>query len=181
MGLFVDVTNNLYCSQDQRHQVVKKSLNDSSSALTIAAGTGCQGSASNMLSSPNGIFVTKSLDLYVAEWGNDRIQLFRSGELNGTTVAGNGAMGTISLHQPLSVVVDGDGYLFIVDHSNNRIVGSGPFGWRCVVGCSGGGPASGDLSGPRALSFDIDGNMFVADEGNGRIQKFLLSNNLCGE
>ena len=181
-GLFVDINNDLYCSQNSLHQVVKKSLNDPSKATVIAAGTGCSGSASYMVNQPNGIFVTENLDLYVAEYGNNRIQLFRSGELNGTTVAGNGSIGTITLNNPVSVVLDADGYLFIVDSGNNRIVGSGPYGFRCLVGCSGlNGSSSNQLSFPQFLRFDRDGNMLVTDQDNHRIQKFLLVDNTCSK
>ena len=181
-GLFVDILNNLYCSQDLLHKVVKKSLNDPSMTLTIAAGTGCNGSATNMLKYPNGIFVDNNLNLYVADWGNDRVQSFRSGELNGTTVAGSGSSSAFTLDGPTAVVLDADGYLFIVDHSRHRIVGSGPYGFRCIVGCTGSsGSASNQLLHPRALSFDSDGNIFVADRDNDRIQKFFLINNSCGK
>ena len=181
-GLFVDINNDLYCAQDNRHQVLKKSLNDPTKATIIAAGTSCNGSGSYTLSFPNGIFVTENLDLYVADWGNNRIQLFRSGELNGTTVTGNGSIGTIALYHPTSIVLDTDGYLFIADSGNNRIVGSGPYGFRCLVGCSGSaGVLSNQLNTPRLLSFDIHGNIFVADSSNNRIQTFLLLSNTCGK
>ena len=181
-GLFVDINNNLYCSQFDRAQVVRKSLNSLDNTLTIVAGTGCAESASNMLDRPYGIFVTTQLDLYVADYGNDRVQLFRSGEMNATTVAGNGSIGSVALCGPAGVVLDADGYLFIVDSLHNRVVGSGPGGFRCVVGCSGTrGPASNQLNNPRSLSFDRDGNIFVADTSNNRIQKFLLLHNSLGK
>ena len=181
-GLFVDVNNNLYCSQYSCHQVVRTSLNNTDSTLTIVAGIGCPGSASNMLNSPYGIFVTIDLDLYVADQSNNRIQLFRFGKMNAITVAGNGSNGTITLQQPRGVVLDADGYLFIVDTYHHRIIGSDSGGFRCVAGCSGAIAATPDhLSYPATLSFDTDGNMFVSDSGNGRIQKFLLANNSCGE
>ena len=181
-GLFIDINNDLYCAQDDRQQVLKKSLNDPSKANIIAAGTGCAGSASHMLNAPNGIFVTENLNLYLADSGNDRIQLFRSEELNGTTVAGNGSIGTIALSGPAGVALDADGYLFIVDSGNSRIVGSGPYGFRCVVGCSGSfGPSATQLNNPGSLSFDIGGNMLVTDQGNSRIQKFLLVDNTSGK
>jgi hypothetical protein len=89
-GLFVDLNNVLYCSMTDLHQVVAKSLNSASNAVIIvAAGTGCIGSSSNMLYQPHGIFVDISFDLYVADSGNNRIQLFRPGQLNATSVAGN--------------------------------------------------------------------------------------------
>ena len=79
-GLFVDINNNLYCSQYAFNQVVRTSLSNPDNTLTIVADNGCPGSTLNMLSSPYGIFVTTILDLYVADSGNDRIQLFRRGE-----------------------------------------------------------------------------------------------------
>ena len=181
-GLFVDVKNNLYCSTYELHQVVRQSLSDPSSEMTITAGTGCAGSTAQMLNYPMGIFVTITLDLYVADHRNDRIQLFRWGQRNGETVAGSGSSGTIKLNRPTIVFVDGDGYLFIVDTGSSRIVRSTPDGFRCVVGCSGsGGAGSNELNWPRAISFDIDGNLFVADQNNHRIQKFFFISDSCGK
>ena len=180
-SLFVDVKNNLYCSATELHQVVRQSLSDPSSRMTIAAGTGCAGSTSSSFDGPVGIFVTTDLDLYVADHRNHRIQLFRWGQKNGETVAGSGSNGTIMLNRPTGVFVDGDGYLFIVDTGNSRIVRSTPDGFRCVVGCSGSdGAGPNQFSFPRAIGFDIDGNIFVIDENNHRIQKFLLFSNSCG-
>ena len=107
-GLFVDTNNNLYCSQKEHHQVVRKSLNNFTSALVIIAGTGCNGATSRMLYNPCGIFVTINSDLYVADASNNRIQLFRSGDLNATTVAGEEATETIDRAHPTAVVVDED-------------------------------------------------------------------------
>jgi hypothetical protein len=164
------------------HQVVTQSLNSASNALTIIAGTGTAGSSSNMLYYPEGIFVDINFDLYVADFSNCRIQLFRAGQLNATTVAGNGAPGTITLSCPSGIVLDADKYLYIVDLHNDRIVGSGPNGFQCLVGCSGSrGSASNQLYNPFSISFDSYGNIFVTDDYNNRIQKFILQDNLCGK
>ena len=114
-GLFVDINDNLYCSMYDQHQVIKKSLNNTTNPSTIVAGNGSSGSLSNMLNGPYGIFVDINFDLYVADSGNNRIQLFKSGELNATTLVGNGAPGTITLNCPTGIVLDADKYLFIVD------------------------------------------------------------------
>ena len=101
--------------------------------------------------------------------------LFRS-------VVGNGAPGTTTLNYPDIVILDGAGYVFIVDESNFRVVGSGPTGFRCIVGCSGkSGSDANRLSFPFGLSFDNRGNLFVSDASNNRIQKFTLARNSCGE
>ncbi len=175
-GLFVDISNILYCSLANLHRIVTKSLNSTSNMTTIVAGIGCAGSTSYMLNSPHGIFVDINFDLYVADCNNNRIQLFGSGQSNGSTVAGSGASNTITLSCPTGIVLDADKYLFIVDQINNRIVASGPNGFRCLVGCFGYGSASNQLYYPQSMAFDSYGNMFVTDMNNDRIQKFILLN-----
>jgi len=180
-GLFVDLNNTLYCSMYNRHKVVKKSLNDSSSTMTTVAGNGSNGSTSNLLKNPFGIFVDTNFDLYVADRNNHRIQLFRLGQINGITVAGNTSANiTISLYYPRNVILDGNKYLFIADGSNHRIIGSDENGFRCIVACSmSSGSASNQLNVPRSIAFDSFGNLFVVDWNNNRIQKFCLSTNFC--
>ncbi|CAM4828439.1 unnamed protein product [Rotaria magnacalcarata] len=179
-NIFIDTNNSLYCALSSQHQVIKRSLNSSDNNLSVVAGTGCPGFLPYMLYGPSGIFVDINFNLYVADSDNDRIQLFQPGNLNGTTVAGNGAPGTIELSYPVSVVLDADGYLFIVDCQNNRIVGSGPNGFLCIVGCSGGwGSGSDQLFYPYNMAFDSYGNIYVADTYNSRIQKFYVSGNFC--
>jgi hypothetical protein len=181
-SLFVDINNTLYCSIESQHQVVKNFLsNNNPNTFTVVAGTGSSGSTSNMLNSPQGIFVDTNFDLYVADCNNNRIQLFHFGQLNATTVAGNGFSGAINLQCPTAVILDANNYLFIVDNNNHRIIGSGPYGFRCVVGCSGtSGSASDQLSYPQSLAFDSFGNLFIVDRNNSRVQKFLLDASSCG-
>jgi hypothetical protein len=180
-GLFIDSNNSLYCVLYNSHKVIKRSLNSSDTQTTTVAGTGCSGFLLNMLYVPQGIFVDNNFNLYVADTGNSRIQFFYSGRPNATTVAGNGAPGTISLSAPTDVLLDADGYLFIVDNGNCRIVGSGPNGFRCVVGCSGWGSSANQLAAPQSMAFDTYGNIFVSDTFNSRIQKFVLATNSCSE
>jgi hypothetical protein len=181
-GLFIDLNNALYCSMFVFDAVVKKSLSNATAASITIAGNGSYGSGPSMLTFPQGIFVDINFTLYVADSGNGRIQKLMSGQSNAVTVAGNGASGTIFLSFPSGVVLDADGYLFITDSNNHRIIGSGPDGFRCVVGCSGSsGSTADELHSPYMMSFDSDGNIFVTDTGNQRIQKFLLSTgDSCG-
>ena len=182
VGLFIDIYGNLYCSLGDFNKIVKKLYTDDINVTLTIAGTGMSGSASDGLSSPQGIFVDLELNLYVADYGNNRIQLFKSGLLNATTVVGNGSNETITLNGPRGIVLDADGYLFIVDSNNNRIVGSSSDGYRCLVGCSmANGTALDQLDTPRSISFDSSANLFVADTFNNRIQKFLLMSNSCGK
>ncbi|CAF0775638.1 unnamed protein product [Adineta steineri] len=141
----------------------------------IAAGTSVKGSALHELNHPAGIFVDVNLDLYVADCGNDRVQLFYLGKSNGITVAGSKSLNpTITLRYPTGIILDAEKYLFIVDSDNHRIIGSSLNGFRCLVGCYGRGSQSNQLNGPFTLSFDHSGNIYVTDPYNGRIQIFLL-------
>ena len=181
-GVFVDFYDDLYCSTDTGHQVVRRSFNGSAMVLNVIAGTGTSGFSATKLFHPRGIFVDLNLTLFVADCGNDRIQSFMFGQVTGYTLIGNGSNGTIALNCPSGIAFDADGYLFIVDTYNHRVLGSGPDGFRCIVGCSlVSGSTSDQLSGPRTFSFDSYGNILVLDKGNSRLQKFFLTNNFCGK
>jgi sugar lactone lactonase YvrE len=175
-AIFVDNENNLYCSMDQKHQVVSKSLNNGSNSYTIVAGTGVAGSSADALSSPLGIFVDSNLDLYVADHHNDRIQLFAEGNTSGITINVNG-----SLKSPVAVIVDTNNDLFVIDSHSSRVVIIGPNKFRCIVGCNANGQYSHQLSSPMGMAFDTDGNLFVVDTNNSRIHKFTLANNACSK
>ena len=180
--IFIDISNYIYCSLPNYHQVIRKSLNNSFDQVKIVAGTGVSSSTSFMLNWPHGIFVDTNLDLYLADRSNNRIQLFPFGQSDGITVAGSGSSpSTINLNNPAAVILDANKYVFIVDYGNHRIVGSGPNGFRCLVGCNGPGSAANKLSYPRAISFDTYGSIFIADGTNNRIQKFALITNSCSK
>ncbi|CAF4122797.1 unnamed protein product, partial [Adineta steineri] len=179
--LFVDNNNTLYCSMYHQHQVVKRSLNDPvGTSAHVIAGTGIAGEASYELELPWGIFVDTNLDLYVADFLNHRIQLFQYGKSNGTTVVGYETPNpTFHLSFPTTIALDAEKYLFIIDNDHERIVGSGSYGFRCLVGCYGQDSQS-DQSNPLYdFSFDRFGNMFVADGVKSEIQKFQYLEESC--
>jgi len=173
-AIFIDIYESLYCSMFNNHRIDKKWSNGTT--IIVA------GSELNTLNHPWGIFVDINFDLYVADSGNNRIQLFRRNQRNGITVAGNGsAKLTIELKYPTGIVLDGDRHLFIVDHGNHRIIGSDENGFRCIFGCSGSGGSRNDkLYFPMSMSFDSYGNIYVTDQFNHRIQK-IVKNNICGK
>ncbi|CAF1363769.1 unnamed protein product [Adineta steineri] len=181
-GIFVDIDNYLYCSMSLESQVVKQSLNGSMNTFIIVAGSDRHGSAHDMLYNPRGIFVTINFDLYVADCGNDRVQLFEFGQRNATTVAGRTSSVPIALECPTAVFLDADEHLFIVEVTNRRIIRSHSNGFSCVAGCSSeAGASSHQLSSPGDAAFDSYGNIFVADSDNDRVQKFILTKTGSGK
>lgn len=180
-GLFITITQRLYCSQFNQHHVLSYSLMNPSNAFVLIAGTGCSGSLPWMLNSPLGISVTDSMDLYVADCSNNRVQLFLSGETNGMTVLGNGSNQTIALMCPTSIALDADGHLFVTTQNNHHVIGSNNMGFFCLSSCSNVGAGPTQFRYPFVISFDYVGNLFIIDSGNHRLQKFdLLKNYSCG-
>jgi sugar lactone lactonase YvrE len=153
-------------------------LNNNMSLLTIAAGTGCPGSTSDMLDQPFGIYVDANFNLYVADTGNNRIQLFFDGKLNGATYVGNTT--ATALNRPTSVILDADNYLFIVDSGNQRIVRFRSNVFECIIGCTTQSCSQpGQLCDPLTAIFDSLGNIYVNNK-NG-IQKYPLATNSCSK
>ena len=176
--IFVDLSANIYCSMPTSHIVNKYLVDPQSNSIVTVAGNGSAGSAAEFLNSPRGILVTASYDLYVADCGNDRIQMFSSGAKTGITVSQNRS--TVQLNCPSAIILDHDANLYILDSSNTRIVRSGPQGLGCIAGCNATpGSQPNQLNGARSFSFDSLGNIFVADTGNSRIQLFLFQTSSC--
>ncbi|CAF1361399.1 unnamed protein product [Adineta steineri] len=158
-------------------------LDDDDTTPIIVAGTGLSGPASNNLTLPSGLFVDASLNLYVADYGNHRVQMFPPGELHGITIAGDRSINTtISLNYPTGITMDGDGYLYIVDYYKRRIVRGKSNDFRCILGCTTtNGVAANQLLGPGHMAFDRYGNIYVVDRNNQRIQKFSYEKLSCGK
>jgi sugar lactone lactonase YvrE len=134
--IFIDMNDTLYCSEWLNNRVLKQTLNTNPIIVSTVAGDGSYGSELSKLAAPHGIFVDLNFYLYVAETNNNRIQRFTVGQTTGVTVFGSTVSGTITLLQPMDVVLDADGYFFIADAMNHRIVGTDHNGFRCLVGCS---------------------------------------------
>ncbi|CAF1640035.1 unnamed protein product, partial [Adineta ricciae] len=182
-GLFIDIRNHLYCSVHKEHQVVKLMLDSNNKSLAVVAGTrNSSGSDSNKLNRPCGIFVDVYFSLYVADSGNNRIQVFLSGESNGITVAGGGVPNGLELRYPSGVILDASNVLYVADNQHHRVVRVEGDSFRCLFGCTKkSGPASSQLYYSYSVGFDSQGNLYVADEWNARIQKFNLEIDSCGK
>ena len=81
---------------------------------------GTRGSGPGQLKCPTGLVINNNL-LYVAEWGIHRVSIFTT---DGQFVSSFGERGNKKdqFDGPCGIALDNEGYLYICDYSNNRLV-----------------------------------------------------------
>ena len=116
-------TNSFIIVNYSAHTIVRWVLGATS--WTLLAGTvGTSGSTSTLLNNPLSVVLDPSGNMYVSDTVNHRVQFFRAGESNGTTIAGTtGSSGTSAtqLNQPHWAIIDSQLNLYVVDTFNHRI------------------------------------------------------------
>ncbi|CAF1379637.1 unnamed protein product [Rotaria sordida] len=135
--------------------------------LTVAGGNG-QGSQTNQLSTPSGLFVDDDQTIYVAEGANHRITKWKSSEMSGQVVAGGNGYGN-GAHKftnPKDVIVDKEtDSLIICDRTNGRVVR-----WPRRNGTSGETIISNiDCMG---LTMDENGSLYVVNNWKGEVRRY---------
>jgi sugar lactone lactonase YvrE len=185
-----DSAGNLYISDFNNHRVRKVAPNG---IVTTFAGTGTPGSTgdggpatSAELLNPSGTAADSAGNIYICEYGGNRIR--RVDGVTGiiTTVAGTGAGGysgdggpatAAKLANPQDARFDSAGNLYFADYANNRIrkitISTGIIttvaGDGTAATAGNGGPAtSASLYGPVGVVFDTTGNLYIS-ELNGNV------------
>jgi uncharacterized protein (TIGR03437 family) len=142
---------------------------------------------------PFGVTVDSSGNIYIAEYGTNRIRkVDSSGKI--TTAIGDGNQGfagdggpanKVEMSGPTAVAVDSSGNIYFADSRNNRIrklaggnvttiVGNG------LVSYSGdGGPATrAQLNAPQGVAVDAVGILYVADTSNNVVRKVAANGSI---
>jgi sugar lactone lactonase YvrE len=189
-GVKVDSSGNIYIATyaDNRIRVVNaKGIINTFAGNSGYGFAGDGGSAlSAQLSSPRGIALDSSGNLYFADRWNNRIRKIAGGTI--TTIAGNGqanyggdggAAISAQLSYPAGVAADNAGNLYVSDLLNNRVrvvtptgtistyAGTGAAGF----GGDGGAAVSAQLNQPAGLAVDSAGNLYIADSYNAVVRK----------
>lgn len=182
-GVAVDASGNVFVADFANYRIRKISAG----MVTTLAGSGVAGfndgpAMTARFFDPEGIAIDGSGNLFVAEYGNNRIRKITPGGIVGT-VAGNGIEGfkdgvatNAQFDSPFGVAADISGNIYVGDFRNNRIrkiTGS------TVVTFAGDGTAdfkdgagvSARFTRPEGVAVDALGNIYVADRGNHRIRK----------
>ncbi|HEY9897726.1 MAG TPA: hypothetical protein V6D00_00970 [Pantanalinema sp.] len=159
---------------------------------------GATGSLNGEFNNPDKAAVDAMGNIYVADRGNHRIQKFDS-NFNFVRAWGQGeawgpastpppvATGSLNgwFSDPLGTMVDRDGYVWVADVANHRVLrfdSNGNFvmglgnGTAWFTGTAAPAPATGSVNGafssPHGLAQDPQGNIWVGDAINYRLQKF---------
>ncbi|MFO7919124.1 MAG: TIGR03663 family protein [Anaerolineae bacterium] len=169
--LAVDAEGNVYVTDAHNHRI---QVFDGNGQFLREWGT--EGDQPGQFKEPWGVTVGPEGDVYVADTWNHRIQVFDGqGELERIW----GTFGEVSdpmdagdlLYGPRDLVVDEEGYLYISDTGNKRVVKYDPEG-NMVKAVGGAGDKEGQMQEPVGLALSPEGDLYVADTWNQRIQVF---------
>lgn len=192
-GITLDKYGDIYIA-DADNNVVRK-VNVSNGIITTVAGNGISGYSGDggqailaKLAGVTNVALDTSGNIYIA--GIDhRIRKVNKNTGIITTVVGNGTQGysgdggiatSASLYNPLGIVLDASGNIYVADTYNNRIrkvnvntgiittiVGNGTQGYSG----DGGIATSASLYWPTCIQFDQFGNLYISDYHNSAIRK----------
>jgi tripartite motif-containing protein 71 len=107
------------------------------------------------------ITVDKDGNVFILDYGNNRIQKFTS---DGKFLAK-----WANVHGDRAIAAGNNGNIYVGNGENVTTYGSNG---EELISWGSSGSGEGELSHPSGILFDGNGSVFVADEGNGRIQKF---------
>jgi uncharacterized protein (TIGR03437 family) len=183
-GIALDSAGNLYIAEGYNNKIRKVS----NGIISTVAGTGTAGFTGDKgqatlaaLQQPTDVAVDPAGNLYIADYGNNRIRKVSNGVI--TTVAGNGtktfngdyvAATSAGLVSPQRIAVDTSANFYIVDAGRIRKVANGSATTMAGGGSPAGenGPAAtAQLLSPQGLALDAAGNLYISDLGTGRILK----------
>src|SRR3989344_8390537 len=143
-------------------------------------------SQSFLFALPSGIAVDAAGNSYIADTGNDRVQVYDAARVYKETIGKAGGLGDDVLNSPRGLFIK-DNYLYIADTENNRVKVNylnGTFVKNIGIGAGGI-----SLYYPYDVAVGVDNRIYVADTLNSRIVVFspggnplsIISGNLSGK
>lgn len=188
-GVFVDRPGNIYIAEESRHRVRKV---NTSGVISTVAGNGSPGYngdniAANtaQLNIPKDVCVDTMGNIYIADYGNNRIRMIGSTSGNISTIAGSGTAGysgdygqaiNADLNGPNSIATD-EVSVYFIDVFNNRVrkINAGKITSVAGNGVSsyngdGQTPLTASFSAPASLAASASGSLYIADGNNNRIR-----------
>jgi uncharacterized repeat protein (TIGR03803 family) len=190
-GLAFDKAGNLYIADGGGCRIRKVTA---AGTISTVAGNGTPGfsgdsgkATSAELNYPGAVALDSEGNLYIADWGNNRIRKVTTAGII-SSIAGTGTAGykgdggqaiDAELNQPQGIAIDSTNHILIADLNNNVIRKINPAGIITTVAGTGkagylgdGGKAiSAELNQPNDVSVDGSGNLYIADFNNNVVRK----------
>lgn len=190
-GIVVDVNGDVFVGDSGNNQIRKVTssglVTTFAGYVTSTASRDGQGTSCGF-SYPAGIAVDINGNLFVADWGNQKIRkvIISSGSV--ATLAGSGVYGlsdgsgtSAQFRTPASIVCTASGYFYVTDRDNHciRIIDStgivSIFAGTGVPAWADGARTSASFNYPQGLTLDSFANIYVADMVNFRIRMIASS------
>lgn len=186
----VDSAGNVFLTDSGNSRIRKI---NTSGVISTYAGTGTAGLSGDggpataaQLSSPRGVDLDSSGNLYFADYNNTVRKIAPNGTITrvaGTGVAGSSGDGgqatSATLSQPVDVVIDSAGNLYVSAFAGNRIRKVNTAGVMSTIAGTGSSTSSGDggaataagLDQPAGLDVDANDNLYVSEYDGNVIRK----------
>jgi sugar lactone lactonase YvrE len=187
-GIATDSNGNIWVADGAGNRI-----QEFNSSGTYIGQLGCSGtsacsstSVNGSFSAPTGIAFDASGNLWVTDYGNQRVQKFNSsgvyqsqlGCASGMCSTGSGSG---SFNNPVAVAIDPSGNIWVADEGNYRVEKFNSSGvYQSQLGCASGGCSSSTANGKFGgaiwgVAADASGNIYVPDNTNNRVEKFNSS------
>jgi len=184
-GIAIDVAGNIYVAEEG-HRIEK--IISTGEVIAIAGDKMIPGFANGLgttalFKNPYDIAIDISGNLYVADYGNNRIRKITP-ECEVSTFAGNGNYGLVDgareiaqFNFPMGVTIDAAGNLYVTDYGNHCIRKITPegvvstFAGNGFQGFTNGAGTLAKFNSPKGIAIDALGNLYVADNNNYCIRK----------
>ena len=165
--VIVDKRNDsLIIADRENRRVVRWSLLNDTNGETIISDIDCFG-----------LTMSSSGDLYVSDSNQHEVRRWRTGETDGTIVAGGNGKGNRlnQLDYPTYLFVGEDHSVYVSDTDNHRVMKwiKDAHEGIVVAGGKGEGDRLTQLSSPAGVTLDRLGNVYVADWNNHRVMCWL--------
>jgi len=193
-GIYATAKGDVYIADVKNNRIRK--VDAITGNITTVAGNGKQGYAGDTglaiqdeLYWPTDVCADTAGNIYIADYGNNRVRKVNATTGKISTIAGNGTAGfsgdgsmatSAELNAPTYVCSDKQGNIYISDVNNNviRMIDAGTGKISTVAGNDTGG-FSGDgmlavhasLLSPAGIFVNNKGDLYIADENNDRIRR----------